>query len=61
MRVYKTSINDQSDVCVWTLLPDVLEEIESLLPDFVPGEFIKISVSEMTQEELDALGEFDGY
>jgi len=40
---------------------DTVEHIENLLPYSVAGDTITVSTLEMTQEEFDALPEFEGH
>jgi len=57
--IYKVSM-DGSSYCDENLT-SALRELESLAREGVPGDSYELSVTEMTREEYDNLGEFGGW
>jgi len=61
MRVYLVQGDDLCGPTVQSSLDDAIEEIRFLLSEEEPGFGVRIELGEMTQAELDALPDFEGY
>jgi hypothetical protein len=61
MIVYKVQLEGYNGPCVHDSIESAIEEIKSLLEEEDNEQVVTISQVEMTQEELDAMGEFGGY
>ena len=59
MRVYKSKVGNITQH--FDNAEDAVNELREILANGMPGDYNEYSICEMTEEEFNALPEFDGY